>query len=217
MPGFINYDKPSPGKQISVRQDVTKKRAAVKQRVRRTNRATWRKKNKDENKNKLHQNIIRANSMLGEVKALASTLRPFLQNGAVMLGQSFDGLIEAQIQIALTGSQTRMVFDKKGEVVLDDKGEPELRMEPVDARTQVRVRQQLIEFFPKLIPEDTSKPEIDPIMVIAERMAALRVGGVIRETTQIEVSPTDPKIAEAVGTVIDHGSEATVELTSQNA
>lgn len=191
-------------------------RLAKSEAQRARNRDRWRKRNKKVAADVLGQNIVRANAILHEVKELASTLRPFLQNGAIMLGETWDDLIADQITIALTGTQTRTVFEKNGDVKLDDKGDPVCRTTAVDPRTQVKVRQQLIEFFPKLIPEQSEAPSLDATNVLLKRSLAAFGGAKFTKIEQIEVVAS-PEIKEAIGVVLDHDAEATVELSSEDA
>jgi hypothetical protein len=122
-----------------------------------------------------------------------------------------------QVTVALTGTQRRIVFDKNGDPILDSKGEPAMQPVSVSAAAQISARQKLIELFPKLIPEDTSAPDTDPLAELWRRMNS--EGGRMAIEIDGETDPNEPEdnVVDGIARVIDDDGPAEIDLTAQNA
>ena len=219
MPKFPSTAKwpITPGKHRPANNTVTKKRQADRDAVKRYNRKRFRDQKKTDKVSQANQIALAAKGDLKEIRELAKTLRPFLENGAMLLGDAWDSLVADQITVALTGTQVRMILDEEGFPIPGDDGKPMFNSVNVDPKTQIRVRQQLIEFFPKLIPEDTSRPDTDPLEVLLRRMNS--EGGRIAIEVDGEDDPNEPgeEVVDAVGRIIDDADAAGIDLATENA
>lgn len=153
--------------------------------------------------------------MLDEVKELAQVLRPFLHNGAIVLGSNWDQLMEDQISSALQGVILRPQIDEDGQIVVED-GQPKMTYMPIDMKDQINARQKLIELFPKLIPETAKELDRDPLLALAEE---LKNGGGGKLALEVEVPSHEPTkdLIDGVATLIDNDSTTIIELDTANA
>jgi hypothetical protein len=156
--------------------------------------------------------------MLDEVKELATVLRPFLHNGAIVLGSNWDQLMEDQISSALHGMIHRPMIDSDtGEVVLSDEGKPQTVYMAIEMKDQLNARQKLIELFPKLIPETAKQLDRDPLLALAEE---LKKDGGGKLALKVEVTPhkPEPEIVEGIAKFIDDDDDQiAIELDTANA
>ncbi len=196
------------------------KRLRPKEKQRRANVRKFQNEKKNNAVAKFNGNIVRAESMLVEVKELAKELRPFLQNGAILLGRRWDDLISEQINVAITGTQKRLVLGDDGKPVRDEKGNDVYTSIPVDGKEQIKTRQSLIEMFPRLIPEEARNPEHDPLAGLAH---VLQNGGggelvVAAKVNEKNYQP-DENMVEGVGSLISDNSskDSIIDTDSQNA
>lgn len=206
----------TPGKNRVSRNTPIKIRMKEREAVRTRNRARSRKTDSERTRERLLLKIDGAANMLKEVKELAKALRPFLLDGAVVLGAAFDDLIADQITVAMTGTQLRMQFNKKGEALLGPDGTPVFELEPVTSSAQIQARQKLIEFFPTLIPDEAVSADRDPLESLVSFMNSGERISISKETTG-RAPDTDPSIVEAIGEVIDDDGNKAIELNSANA
>jgi len=152
--------------------------------------------------------------MLDEVKELAQVLRPFLHNGAIVLGSNWDQLMEDQISSALQGVILRPKIDEEGQIVVED-GQPKMTYMPIDMKDQINARQKLIELFPKLIPETAKALDRDPLLALAEE---LKKGGGGKLALEVEVAHAATQdLIDGVATLIDNDSTTIIELDTANA
>lgn len=205
-----------PGKHRPPRR-ASKARIAERDRIKTRNRARFREQKKKDKVSEANRVALIARADLKEIRELAKTLRPFLENGAILLGETWDSLMADQVTVALTGTQRRIVFDKNGDPILDDKGEPAMQPVSVSAAAQISARQKLIELFPKLIPEDTSAPDTDPLAELWRRMNS--EGGRMAIEIDGETDPNEPEdnVVDGIARVIDDDGPAEIDLTAQNA
>ena len=181
------------------------------------NKAAFKKEKKNNAASVLTQNIMKADKMLGEVRTIEKSLRPLLTNGAINLGQKWDKLLADQIHTAMTGTVRRAEVDfKTGKVVLQKNGRPVMGYFPVEPRDQLRVRKELIELFPKLIPEEARATGKDPLVVLGEIMAA---GYSADLAIVAKINPEKEQVAIAVEGILSDNGNAIVDLsvTAKNA
>lgn len=197
------------------------KRLRPREKQRRANVRKFQHDKKQNSEHKLSSNIARAETQLTEVKELAKVLRPFLTNGAIILGNAWDEIMEDQIGAAMNGYiQRPLVNTDTGDIVLDDKGEPVMVYQALEVKDQIAARKHLIDTFPKLIPEEAMSMDVDPLVALARQ---LQDGGGGKMALHVEVEekehqPTEDVI-EGVARFIDddEGSRSAVDLSTANA
>jgi hypothetical protein len=196
-------------------QHPSHKKLRPREKQRRANVAKHQRDKKQNSEHKLSRNIIRAEKMLDEVKELAQVLRPFLHNGAIVLGSNWDQLMEDQISSALQGVILRPEINEDGQIVVED-GQPKMTYMPIDMKDQINARQKLIELFPKLIPETAKALDRDPLLALAEE---LKNGGGGKLALEVEVAAHEPTkdLIDGVATLIDNDSTTIIELDTANA
>ena len=183
------------------------------------NKAAFKKEKKNNAASVLTQNIMKADKMLGEVRTIEKSLRPLLTNGAINLGQKWDKLLADQIHTAMTGTVRRAEVDfKTGKVVLQKNGRPVMGYFPVEPRDQLKVRKELIELFPKLIPEEVRPTNNDAIFGLAKMLAGINPDEVDKPEA-IEVSAQTVEVTTAVEGMLSDNGNAIVDLsvTAKNA
>jgi hypothetical protein len=194
------------------------KKLRPREKQRRANVRAHKAAKKDQSVSKFNRNIIRAEKMLDEVKELAQVLRPFLHNGAIVLGSNWDQLMEDQISSALHGMILRPMVDAEtGAVVMDNNGEPKMSYMPIEMKDQLTARQKLIELFPKLIPETAKQLDRDPLLTLAEELKKGGGGKLALEVEMAEEHESELDIIDGVARILDHESSTTIELDTANA
>lgn len=199
-------------------QDPSHKKLRPREKQRRANVKAHRIAKTQNSEHKLSRNIVRAEKMLDEVKELASILRPFLHNGAIVLGSNWDQLMEDQISSALHGMILRPMIDADtGAIITDDDGEPKMSYMPIEMKDQLTARQKLIELFPKLIPETAKQLDRDPLLTLAEELKKGGGGKLALEVEMAEEHEPELNIVDGVARILDHESTTTIELDTANA
>jgi hypothetical protein len=194
------------------------KKLRPREKQRRANVRAHKAAKKDQSVSKFNRNIIRAEKMLDEVKELAQVLRPFLHNGAIVLGSNWDQLMEDQISSALHGMILRPMVDAEtGAVAMDNNGEPKMSYMPIEMKDQLTARQKLIELFPKLIPETAKQLDRDPLLTLAEELKKGGGGKLALEVEMAEEHESELDIIDGVARILDHESSTTIELDTANA
>jgi hypothetical protein len=194
------------------------KKLRPREKQRRANVRAHKVAKKDQSVSKFNRNIIRAEKMLDEVKELAQVLRPFLHNGAIVLGSNWDQLMEDQISSALHGMILRPMVDAEtGVVVIGNNGEPKMSYMPIEMKDQLTARQKLIELFPKLIPETAKQLDRDPLLTLAEELKKGGGGKLALEVEMAEEHESELDIIDGVARILDHESTTTIELDTANA
>ena len=189
-------------------------------------RANVRKFQHEKTKNvgsKLAHDVHYAKSALTEIKEIASTLRPFLTNGAILLGSNWDQIMEDQVSTALNGVIQRPVVDSKTGVPLtDDKGNILYKFVEVDVKEQLAVRKHLIDTFPKLIPEEAREQSVDPLVALARELSSGGGGSLsVQATVNSDHDDYEPddNIIDGVARIIsdNNATESAIDLSSENA
>lgn len=194
-----------------------------KEKQRRANQRKFQHEKSNNAGSKLARNIITAENRLIEIKEIASTLRPFLTNGAILLGSNWDQIMEDQISTALNGVIQRPIVDSQTGVPLtDDKGNILYKFVEVDVKEQLAVRKHLIDTFPKLIPEEAREQSVDPLVALARELSSGGGGSLSVQATvnsgRDEYEPDD-NIIDGVARIIsdNNATESAIDLSSENA
>jgi hypothetical protein len=198
-------------------QDPSHKKLRPREKQRRANVKAYRESKTQNSEHKLSRNILRAEKMLDDVKELSKILRPFLTNGAILLGNNWDQIMEDQIHTALYGTIKRPMVDAQtGEIVPNEDGEPQYSFIPVEPKDQMAARKHLIETFPKLIPEEAKTFDRDPLLALAAELK--NTGGKMALAVEVNAPEHEPdtEIIDGVARIIDN-SDATIELDTANA
>ncbi len=199
------------------------KRLKPREKQRRANVRKFQREKQDNAGSKLAQNVHYAKVALTEIKEIASTLRPFLTNGAILLGQSWDQIMEDQVTTAMDGTIRRPVINEDtGEPMLDEHGDVLYKYVEIDTKDQLAVRKHLIDTFPKLIPEDSRQIGIDPLVALARELSEGGGGSLSLQANvnseRDEYEPDD-NIIDGVARVIgdNNSTEPAIDLSSENA
>lgn len=194
------------------------KKLRPKAKQRRENVRKFQREKTQNSEHKLAQNIHFAEKALDEVKELAKVLRPFLTNGAILLGNNWDQIMEDQIRTAIDGVIKRPMIDPEtGDIVKGEDRKPKYIFVPVDPKDQMAARKHLIETFPKLIPESAKQMDVDPMIGLAKALA--EQGGKMALEVEVEAPEHEPDddIVEAFGRIIDNDPAQTIQLDTANA
>jgi len=197
------------------------KRLRPREKQRRANVRKFQHDKKQNSEHKLARNIATAESQITEVKELAKVLRPFLTNGAIILGNAWDEIMHDQIDSAINGYiQRPLVNTDTGDVVLDGKGEPVMVFKALEVKDQIAARKHLIDTFPKLIPEEAMSMDVDPLVALARQLQD-GGGGKMALHVEIEEKEHEPSedVIDGVARFIndDDGTGSAIDLSTANA